>query len=498
MELDTVLLIGALVVLVAVLAARIGARLGLPSLLIFLGLGMALGSVFEFKDAGLAHALGFAALVLILGEGGLTTKWADIRGTLGLATLLAVVGVGVSIGLVALFCHLLLGLNLGVSVLLGAVTAPTDSAAVFSVLRKVPIPARLRAILEAESGLNDAPVVLLVAVATELAMGAQFEGGPLMIGLLVVGELLGGVLIGVLVGLAGVWVMRTVALPSSGLYPLAAMGWAVLSYGLGTLVHVSGFAAVYFCAVLLGNKRLPHRAATRSFAEGVGWIAQIGLFVMLGLLAEPSRLTWNSVVIGVLLGLFCTFVARPVSVFVCTVWFKINWREHLFLSWAGLRGAVPIIMATVPMAAGLTRSDQLFDVVLVFVIVFTLVQAPTLAWLARVLQIAADDTTDAEVEVAPLDRIGADLIQVKVPVGSKLQGVEIRELRLPRACAVSLVVRGGEPFVPAPGDKIRIGDEMIVVAPSQQRARVEERFHQVGRGGRLARWREIRQDHSDL
>ena len=353
MSLDAMLLFGAVVVLAAALAARLGSRLGLPSLLLFLGLGLALevGGI-KMTDASLAHALGFAALVFILAEGGFTTRWVDIKGSLSVAGLLATVGVLISIGLVAALCHLGLGLDLPQAVLIGAITAPTDSAAVFSVLRGLPLPARVRSVLEAESGLNDAPVVLLVTAATAWTMDNTPPGGVWGVAGLIVVELVGGIVLGALLGYLGARLLKAVALPASGLYPLSALAVVVKAYGVGVVLHLSGFAAVYVAALILGNSALPHRNATRSFAEGVGWIAQIGLFVMLGMMARPELLTWQMVIESLIIGTFLTFVARPVAVMLSAVWFKVPWREQAFISWAGLRGAVPIIMATVPLAAG--------------------------------------------------------------------------------------------------------------------------------------------------
>ena len=489
MSLDAMLLLGAVVLIAAVAAARIGSRLGLPSLLIFLGLGLSL-ELFGLRmtDAALAHALGFAALVFILAEGGFSTKWVDIKGSLSIAGLLATVGVLISIALVAVFCHLVLKLPVAQAALIGAITAPTDSAAIFSVLRGMPLPARVRSVLEGESGLNDAPIVLLVAAATAWTLG-DVPGGPLSLGLTIAFELAGGVVLGAIIGFAGGWLLRSVALPASGLYPLAALSVAVLAYGLGVWLHLSGFAAVYVAALILGNSKLPHRNATRSFAEGIGWIAQIGLFVMLGMLASPEGLTVQMVGESLIIGAFLTFVARPLSVVVCAIWFKVPWREQAFISWAGLRGAVPIIMATVPLAAGAPSAARISEEVLVLVVVFTLLQAPTLPWVARRLGIAGEvDPTDIEVEVAPLDRIQADFMQVSVPEGSRLHGVTIRELRLPKFTVISVILRDGEPIVPQPGDRLCERDELMVVVPSARRAEVEERFRSIGRSGRLARW----------
>ena len=496
-DLDVILLVGAVVLIVAILAARLGSGFGLPSLLLFLGLGMLLGQDgpggLAFDNADLAHALGFGALVLILAEGGLTTKWSEIRPVVGPALVLATVGIVVSVAAVSAFGYYVLGLDLWVAVLLGAVISPTDAAAVFSVLRRVPVPHRLRGMLEAESGLNDAPTVLLVTLASALAAGHEAEGGPLLVGTLVVLELVGGVVIGGIMGWLGVQTLRRVALPSSGLYPLATLGWAVLAYGITSTAHASGFAAVYVCAVLLGNAQLPHRAAMRSFVEGIGWIAQIGLFVMLGLLATPSRVTLEAALVGVAAGLFVTFVARPLSVWASLSWFKVPVRDQVFLSWAGLRGAVPIVLATVPLADGIADGLFFFDVVLVFVVVFTCLQAPTLPFLARRLGLVdLNVARDVEVEAAPLDQISADLLQVRVPPLSRLAGLEVSELRLPVNTVVSLIIRGSAPFNPAPGERIKVGDELLIVTPTSTRRLAEERLHDLAQGGRLARWRRTR------
>ncbi|MFV0525373.1 MAG: potassium/proton antiporter, partial [Acidimicrobiales bacterium] len=387
------------------------------------------------------------------------------------------------------FCHFVLGFGVPTAVLIGAITAPTDSAAVFSVLRGMPLPARVRSVLEGESGLNDAPVVLLTSVATSWSMGELPDGGPWAVAGLIVAELLGGLLVGVIIGVLGAAILRRVALPAAGLYPLAAMSVVVLAYGLGVWIHVSGFAAVYVAALILGNSHLSHRNATRSFAEGIGWVAQIGLFVMLGMLASPELLTLRMVVNGILIGAFLTFIVRPIAVFTCSVWFKVPWREQAFISWAGLRGAVPIIMATVPLAAGAPAASQIFEEVLVLVIVFTLLQAPTLPWVARWLGISQDNSSvDIEVEVAPLDKIQADFMQVTVPEGSRLHGVTVQELKLPQFCVIAVILRDGHPVAPRSSTRICARDELLMVVPARDRDRVEEILAAIGRRGRLARW----------
>ena len=488
-QMDTVLLVGAVVMLAAILAVRVSVGVGLPSLLFYLLLGVLLGESgigIDFEDANVAHALGFAALVLILAEGGLTTHWPEIRPAMRMGVALATVGIGVSVTVMAVGAHYLLGLDWQLAILLGAVTSPTDSAAVFSVLRRVPLPRRLTGVLEAESGLNDAPTVLLV---TLVSTGSALDNGLLGFAGIVVYELAVGVLGGLLVGYSGVWVMRRVALPSSGLYPISVLTLTVLAYAGTVALHASGFAAVYVAALVLGNSELPHRAATRSFSEGVAWLAQIGLFVMLGLLASPGRISLEHMVTAVLAGLLLTLVARPLSVLAC--WFaqRLSWREQAFISWAGLRGAVPIVLTTIALAEGVDDAPKLFDIVFVMVVIFTLLTGPTLPWVAGLLGVAQrGEPRDLDVEAAPLERIDADLLQVNITRKSRLHGVEVSELRLPVGASVSLVVRQGQPLVPDARTVLRRGDDLLVVTPRKLREATEDRLRAVSRGGRLAQW----------
>ena len=488
-QLDNALLMGAVVTLVAILAVRVSVRAGLPSLLVYLLIGVVLGDAvigIRFSDYNVAHALGFAALVLILAEGGLTTSWREIRPAMPLGVALATLGVAVSVVVVAMGSHYLFGLPWRMAVLLGAVTSATDAAAVFSVLRRVPLPRSLTGALEAESGLNDAPTVLLV---TLVSTGAALHHGVLGFVGIVVYELGAGVLLGLAVGFGGAWVMRRAALPASGLYPLAVLCLAVLAYAGTAAVHASGFAAVYAAALVLGNSELPHRGATRSFSEGVAWLAQIGLFVMLGLLVSPRRILPGEVVVAVLAGLLLTVVARPLSVLACAWVTRLPPRQQVFVSWAGLRGAVPIVLSTIPLAEGVPRAKQLFNIVFVMVVIYTLLTGPTLPRVAAWLRVALPgEARDLEVEAAPLERVAADLLQVNITRRSRLHGVEVSELRLPRGASVSLVVRDGQTLVPEDRTVLRHGDDLLVVTPRRLREATEQRLRAVSRGGRLAQW----------
>ncbi|MDX2758806.1 potassium/proton antiporter [Streptomyces europaeiscabiei] len=488
-DLNQLLLVCSLVLLVAVAAVRISSRSGLPSLLVYLGIGIAMGQDgigdIHFDNAELTQVIGYAALVVILAEGGLGTKWKEIKPALPAASSLALVGVAVSVGVTAAGAHYLIGLEWRQSLIIGAVVSSTDAAAVFSVLRKIPLPARVTGTLEAESGFNDAPVVILVA---SLSMAGPVEHWYALIGEIGL-ELAIGAAIGLAVGWLGSWALRHVALPASGLYPIAVMAIAVAAYAAGALAHGSGFLAVYLASMVLGNAKLPHWPATRGFAEGVGWIAQIGMFVLLGLLVTPHDLAddiWPALVIGLVL----TMVARPLSVVVALTPFRVPWREQTLLSWAGLRGAVPIILATIPMVSGVEGSRRIFNIVFVLVVVYTLVQGPTLPWLARKLRLggSGDEAADLGIESAPLERLRGHLLSVAIPEKSRMHGVEVNELRLPPGAAVTLVVRDGTSFVPLPTTVLRRGDELLVVATDPVRDQAERRLRAVGQGGKLADW----------
>jgi cell volume regulation protein A len=487
-SLDMMLLAGSVVLLLAVLAVRVSSRIGLPSLLIYLGMGVVLGeSVLgvRFDDAKTAHALGFAALVVILTEGGLTTKWADIRPSMGLGLALATVGVAVSVAVVAVAAHLVFGFEWKLSFLLGAITSPTDAAAVFSVLRSVPLRPSILGALEAESGLNDAPTVLLVVlISTESGLT---NGVPAFVGL-VLYELLAGLLVGALAGVAGAWILRRIALPASGLYPITVLAIAVLSYSGTSALHASGFAAVYITALWLGNAELPHRTSTRSFAEGLAWLAQIGLFIMLGLLVTPSTITAHQVVGGLVVGAVLTVAARPIGVLLCGIALRVPLPNLTFMSVAGLRGAVPIVLATIPLSERVPRAGEIFNIVFVLVVALTVLTAPALPRVAAALRVTVERARDVDVEAAPLERIAADLLQVRITDQSRLHGVEVGELRLPTGASVSLVVRGDASFTPERRTTLRHGDDILIVTPRKDRDATERRVQAVSRSGRLATW----------
>lgn len=486
-QLYLAMLIGGLVLLASIIGTRVATRVGFPALLFFLLVGVVLGEDglgLEFDSVEVARNVCTAALAVILVEGGLTTRFSDIRKVLAPAAALATVGVVVSTLVTAAAAHFLLGFNWQLALLLGAIVSSTDAAAVFSVLRVLPLPRRLAGLLEAESGFNDAPAVILVLLFSVVPFVFEPAG---TVGEIVF-ELVAGAVIGVAVGFLGALTLRRIALPASGLYPIATFGLGVVAFAAAGSLHGSGFLAAYLSAVVLANSGLPHRSATRSFAEGLGWLAQIGLFVLLGLLVDPSELS-RDFVPAIIVGTILLLVARPVSVAVSLVGFRIALREQLFLSWAGLRGAVPIVLATFPIVAGVPGSARLLNIVFVLVVIFTLIQAPSLRRMARLLGLTGGEATrEIQVEAAPLDILDAELLTMKVQSPSRLHNVTILELRLPDPAVITLIIRDGHTFVPLPDTRLATGDELLIVTTSKVRAAAEARLRAVSRRGKLAYW----------
>jgi cell volume regulation protein A len=486
-QLYLALLAGGLVLLASIIATRVASRVGLPSLLLFLAVGVVLGESvlgLQFENAQLAQDLGTAALGVILVEGGLTTRFGDIRSVLAPAAVLATVGVVVSTAVTAVGVYLILGVGWQLALLLGAIVSSTDAAAVFSVLRVVPLPRRLGGLLEAESGFNDAPAIILVL----LFSATPFVFRPGVIAATLLYELAIGIVIGLGCGFLGALALRRIALPASGLYPIATFGLGMLAFAAGGSAHASGIIAAYLAGLVLANSGLPHRSAIRSFAEGAGWLAQIGLFVLLGLLVSPNELG-DQVIPAIVVGLVLLLLGRPISVVASLIGFRVPWREQAFVSWAGLRGAVPIVLTTYPIVAGVPGSNRLLSIVFILVVVFTLVQGPSLLYVAERLGLVRRDTTrEINVESAPLDVLGADLLTMTVLPESRLHNVTVLELRLPDPSVITLIIRKGHSFVPQPDTRLESGDELLIVTTSRTREAAERRLRAVSRRGKLAYW----------
>jgi cell volume regulation protein A len=445
-------------------------------LLLFLGLGMLAGSEgiggIDFENARLARTLGTIALVLIIFEGGLTAGWAEIRPVLGTAASLATIGTAITAVIAGLAAKLLFGLSTLEGMLVGAAIAATDSAAIFAVLRRSTLQKRLARSLEGESGMND-PVALLLVIGFIEWIQQPGYGLADMAGLLVL-KLGLGAAIGFVLGRLAVLALDRIQLSSDGIYPVATIAIVGLAYGLTEVAHGSGFLAIYLTALALGSARIPARRTIVAFHQGLGWVAQISLFILLGLLVVPSTL--GEVALDALaLSAVLIVVARPVAAFVATAFARFDAKERLMLGVAGLRGATPIWLATFPVVAGVKESSVLFSIVFFVVVSSTLVQGASFEPLAARLGLTTDEPALPRrlLESGRIRRMGGDVIAYRLPPGAAAAGHPVRELDLPREALVNVIVRDGAAIPPRGSTELREGDELHLLVRRELRDEVE-------------------------
>jgi cell volume regulation protein A len=472
---ELILIAGSLLA-AGIVGALLADRVRVPGLLLFLALGMVAGSQgiggIEFNDAELARTLGTIALVLIIFEGGLTAGWSEIRPVLGTAASLATIGTALTSVIAGLAAKLLFGLSTLEGMLVGAAIAATDSAAIFAVLRRSTLEKRLARSLEGESGMND-PVALLLVIGFIEWIQQPDYGLADMAGLLAL-KLALGAAIGVALGWLAVRVLDRVQLPSDGIYPVATIAIAGLAYGLPEVAHGSGFLAVYLTALALGSARIPARRTVVAFHQGLGWVAQISLFILLGLLVFPSSL--DDVALDALaLSAVLILVARPVAAFAATALAPLNAKERLMLGWAGLRGATPIWLATFPVVAGVGEGEELFAIVFFVVVTSTLVQGASFEPLASRLGLTTDEPALPRrlLESGRIRRMGGDVIAYRLPPGAAAAGHPVRDLELPREALVNVIVRDGDALPPRGSTELREGDELHILVRSELRDEVE-------------------------
>jgi potassium/hydrogen antiporter len=452
------------------LASLVAGRLRVPGLLLFLFLGMAIGSdgldLIAFDDYHLARTIGIVALALILFEGGLTSGLIEIRPVLRPALSLAFVGTLVTALVTGVIAAALFGISTLEGLLLGGVLAATDGAAIFALLRGSTLKRHLARTLEGESGFNDPIAVLLVLGFIEWIQHPGF--GLLDMVVLLVRQLGLGLLAGVAVGLASVWILRRVRLSTAGLYPVATLAVAALAFGGADVVHGSGFLAVYLAGLILGTMGVPAQHTVTAFHQGLAWLAQVTMFVALGLLVFPERLA-DVALSGTVLALALVFVARPIAVAAATLPMRFTWAERAVLALAGLRGAVPVVLATFPVIAGVPQSGRLFDVVFFAVLVSTIVQGvafePVARWLGATTSEPALPRPLAE--AGTIRRLGAEVLEYEVGPEDAAAGARVRDLALPREAVVNVIVRGDEAIPPRGATILRAGDQLHVLLRSE-------------------------------
>jgi cell volume regulation protein A len=447
-------------------ASLVATRLRLPGLVLFLGVGMAVGSDgagwIEFDNYEVARRIGVIALAMILFEGGLSAGFAEIRPVLRPAISLATVGtIGTAVitGLVAAW---LFDFSTLEGLLLGSIVAATDSAAIFSLLRGSTLRRKLARTLEGEAGLNDPVAVLLVLGFIDWIQKPGY--GLLDMALLFVRQLGIGLAVGLAIGWLSVKAFNRLRLASTGLYPVASICIAALAFGAADVAHGSGFLAVYLVGLSLGSSPIPGRQTVTAFHEGLAWVAQIALFLTLGLLVFPSQLG-DVALDGTILALVMALVARPVSTVVATLFNRYSMSERLVLGWAGLRGAVPVVLAEFPVIAHVPHSQEFFNITFFAVVISTLLQGLTFEPFAKALGATTDEPAlpGPLVETGTIRRLGADVVEFPVRESDAVVGRRVRELGLPRDALLNVIVREDQALPPRGSTRIEAGDRLHVL-----------------------------------
>src|SRR3954467_11743589 len=477
-SLDTVslaILLGAVLVLAGILSSLLALRFGAPLLLVFLAIGMLAGDSgpgqLQFDDVRTTYLVGSVALALILFDGGLKTRFASIRTVLAPSVVLATVGVLLTALITAPFAKYALDLNWTESLLVGAFIASTDAAAVFLLVHTQGLRLRPRvgATLEAESGTNDPFAVFLTLVLVKLI--SVGESSPWQVAMEFGREAVLGAIVGVIGGRMVVLALNRVALPQGLHAPFVATA-ALVIFGAAQMAHASGFLAVYLAGIIIGNRPTRAHNSVVTFLDAATWLAQIVMFVLLGLLVSPQRLM-VSVLPAVIVAMMLMLVARPLAVFVCLAPFRFNWREKVFIAWTGLRGAVAIFLASIPMLVGLPKASLYFDVAFVVVIISLLLQGWTLAVAARRLHVALP-RADRGPRRVELDLPG-QLEQQLVGYPVRAKSLYFRRGLIPSWSKPTLVIRDQRILTPAEADPVAAGDYIYLLAPPEK-AEALDRF----------------------
>lgn len=478
---DGLILVCGVLILLGIASSKLSARLGVPVLVLFLLLGMLAGSEgiggIRFDDYEMAHAIGTVALVLILFDGGLGTTLTAVRDVWKPAAALATIGVLVTAVLTAVAAMWVLKFTWWEGLLLGSIIGSTDAAAIFAVLRTggVSLPHKLVATIEIESGSNDPMAIFMTIACIEILTGHR-EFGWNLLGMFVQ-EMGIGVIVGIGLGLVAVRIVNRISLAAAGLYPVLVSAVCLLVFGLTAWLGGSGFLAVYLTGIVMGNSRLVFQRGILLFHDAIAWLAQIVMFVVLGLLSYPSRLLqvgWH----GLLIGAVLIVVARPLAVGLSLVAMRFNWRELAFISWGGLKGAVPITLATFPLLLGAPQALLIFDVTFFVVVLSALIQGWSLPMAARFLKLEVPRAPSPPVtlELSSLRNIDSDIVDYSVTAESRAAGRLVRELALPGGVVIALIARNDEIIPPQGNTAIEAGDHVILVLQPATRPLVDRIF----------------------
>lgn len=473
---ENILLVGSVLIFTSILISKTGYRFGIPTLLLFLLVGMAFGSDglgILFNSASDAQFIGMMALSIILFSGGMDTRYTDIKPVLKQGILLSTVGVLVTTLLTGLFIYFLsihtqanIELTLMVSLLLAATMSSTDSASVFSLLRsqRMNLKYNLRPMLELESGSNDPMAYMLTIVLIQvIGSGSNFDLA-LILKDLFLQFLFGGVL-GYAFGKFAVWLINKIQLSNSSLYPILLLSIIFITFTLTDLVKGNGYLTVYIAGMIVGNARLAYRKETNTFMNGLTWLFQIIMFLTLGLLVNPHEMI-DIAVTALLIGIFMILIARPVSVFLCLLPFKgISNKARVFISWVGLRGAVPIIFATYPVIAQIPGSNQLFNIVFFITLLSLIIQGMTISKMARWLKLDLPEEKEGnEFGVELPDEIDTHLNDITLTEDMLTVGNRLADMNIPKGTLVMLIKRGNEFIIPNGQIELHVGDKLLVMS----------------------------------
>lgn len=465
---DNILFFISVLIVISIFITKVSENFGLPALLLFLGIGMLAGSDgignIYFEDVNITQSVGIVALILILFSGGLSTNIVSVYPVRKEAISLATAGVILTAVLVGLFCRYVLGFDLIYGFLIGAIVSSTDAAAVFSILRSnnINLKNNLKPLLELESGCNDPMAIFLTMTITGIIVSSDLN--LLNISLTLFKQFAFGGFIGYFAAKSVVKIFNKINLSYEGLYPVLALSSAVLIYSFTTLAGGSGYLAVYIAGIIIGNSNIIQKRSLIRFFDGLAWLGQIGMFLTLGLLVYPSELLLITGT-GILLSLFLIFAARPVSVMISLAFSKYKLNEKLAVSWVGLRGAVPIILATIPLSSGIDNSHKIFNLVFFIVITSALIQGWTIKFITGLLKVSAKTgpTQSPTVQIETPENDNTEIFEVIVPYNSKMNGRSIIDLDLPKDCLIIFVCRNEKFFVPNGNTILESGDVLQIL-----------------------------------
>jgi len=485
---DQIILLAAVLILLGIMSSKASARLGLPVLVLFLIVGMLAGEGgvggIAFDSPGIAHALGTLALAMILYDGGLQTPLESVRAVWKPATLLATLGVLVTAVITGLAAAWILGLPILMGLLIGAIVGSTDAAAVFAQLRNsgIHIRKRLKATLEVESASNDPMAIFLTVGLLEVLVNDLPPGAGLLT--MFVLQMGIGAAVGLAVGFSTVRVINHIHLQASGMYPVLVTACGLLAFGVAASLGGSGFLAIFVAGVVVGNSRIVFQRGTFLFHDGLAWLSQITMFVVLGLLIDPKALldVWFE---GLLIAIVLSFVARPLAVVPMLLPFRFDWREITLVSWVGLRGSVPIVLAIFPLIYGLPGAPLIFNVVFFVVLLSAIVQGSTLATFARRLGLAEAPPVApaATLEITSLENVNADIVEYTLAADCRAVGRRLSQMALPDSTVIAMVTRGGEVIPPRGSTTLYADDHLFAVLRPETRPFVDRAFSQTGNNG---------------